>query len=142
MKSRLLIIAFVSLGLTACGSQANTGSHVAQSSSSSAIITDVIVSTPMPNSVVTSPLMVKGKARGNWFFEASLPVVLIDENGNQVGVAPAQAMAEWMTTDFVEFETTFTFQADSERGFLVIRKGNPSGLPENDAEVRMPVRFR
>ncbi len=39
------------------------------------------VSAPLANAKVTSPLLVKGQARGTWFFEASFPVKLIDAKG-------------------------------------------------------------
>jgi hypothetical protein len=126
--------------ITACA-PAQNGTSGSTASSTALVTTDVILATPLPNTVVSSPLTVKGKARGTWFFEASLPVALLDVEGNEIAIAPAQAKGEWMTTDFVEFETVLTFQTDTESGFLVVRKDNPSGLPENDAEVRMPIRF-
>jgi len=94
------------------------------------------------NDVVKSPLVVQGEARGTWFFEASFPVKLLDAAGNQLAIAPAQAQGEWMTTDFVRFEVTLNFTPPtSSTGILVLEKDNPSGLPENAAEVRIPVRF-
>lgn len=39
---------------------------------------DLIVLTyPLPQGKVASPLVIKGKARGNWFFEATFPVMLL-----------------------------------------------------------------
>lgn len=102
----------------------------------------VRVSSPLPNSVVRSPLKVTGEARGNWFFEASFPVRLIDANGRQLAIGVAQAKGEWMTTNFVPFEATLTFSnPTTSTGTLILEKDNPSGLPENAAEVRVPVRF-
>ena len=37
--------------------------------------------TPLPNSTITSPLNIRGEARGVWFFEASFPVKIFDDNG-------------------------------------------------------------
>jgi hypothetical protein len=100
------------------------------------------VDSPLPGSSVSSPLVVKGEARGNWYFEASFPVRLLDANGNQIAAAPAQAKGDWMTTEFVPFEVTLNFSSPvSSTGTLVLEKDNPSGLPENAAEVRVPVRF-
>jgi len=100
------------------------------------------VSNPKPNETVKSPLIVKGEARGNWFFEASFPVKLLDAEGNLLSIAIAQAKSDWMTTDFVPFEATLEFQAPAaERGVLVLQKDNPSGLPEHDDELRIPVRL-
>ena len=63
----------------------------------------IIVQSPMAFEKISSPLTVKGMARGTWFFEASFPVRLVDENGKELAVIPVQAKTEWMTTDFVEF---------------------------------------
>ncbi len=102
----------------------------------------VRVTTPLPGSVVMSPLMVTGEARGTWYFEASFPVTVRDANDQVLGTGAAQAQGEWMTTEFVPFQTTASFNIPSTAtGFLVLHKDNPSGLPENDAEVRIPIRF-
>lgn len=102
---------------------------------------NVVITAPSANEKVTSPLVVKGSARGTWYFEASFPVELTDASGNLIAIEPAQAKGEWMTTDFVEFEATLPFTTDAASGFLVFRKDNPSGLPEYDDEVRIPIRF-
>src|SRR3990167_4543649 len=113
--------------------------------------TMIRVTTPTPNSVVRSPLVVTGVARGNWYFEASFPIRLYDANGREIAVAVAQAQGDpaspdgvnWMTTEFVPFETKLIFISPSaeQTGTLVLQKDNPSGLPENDSELRIPVRF-
>ncbi len=101
------------------------------------------VSSPLPNSLITSPLLIKGEARGNWYFEASFPVKLLDGNGNQIAITPVQAQGEWMTMDFVPFETTlfFTVPTTTPNGFLILEKDNPSGEPQFDTSISIPVRF-
>ncbi|PIR72221.1 MAG: hypothetical protein COU41_00720 [Candidatus Nealsonbacteria bacterium CG10_big_fil_rev_8_21_14_0_10_36_228] len=100
------------------------------------------VSEPLPNTLVQSPLMVKGEARGNWFFEASFPVKVIDENGKELGTGIARALSDWMTEDFVPFEADLEFQLSAtKKGTLILEKDNPSGLPENADELRIPVLF-
>lgn len=100
------------------------------------------VTSPLPNTSVRSPLTITGEARGNWYFEASFPVRIEDANGNVLGQHYAEAQGEWMTTNFVPFRSTLTFSAPTTAtGFLVLEKDNPSGLPENAAEIRVPVRF-
>ncbi len=104
---------------------------------------DIIqVDSPLSDSVVKSPLKIIGSARGAWYFEASFPVRIFDSNGKELGVIPAQAKGDWMTTDFVPFEATLVFQIPTtETGTLVLEKDNPSGLPENSDSVSIPVRF-
>jgi hypothetical protein len=100
------------------------------------------IDVPLPDVLVQSPLVVRGSARGNWYFEASFPVSVIDSNGKQLGSVAAQAQGDWMTTDFVPFQATLVFATSTtETGTVVFKKDNPSGLPENDASVSIPVYF-
>jgi hypothetical protein len=49
---------------------------------------------------------------------------------------------EWMTEEFVPFEAVVEFDDPAvEKGILVFEKDNPSGLPENADEFRIPVFF-
>lgn len=101
------------------------------------------VTSPIPNARVTSPLVVKGEARGTWYFEASFPVRLLDGNSKELAVVSAQAQGDWMTEDFVPFEVTLTFsKPETDTGTLVLERDNPSGLPEHDKKVSIPVRFK
>ncbi|MBI4363448.1 MAG: Gmad2 immunoglobulin-like domain-containing protein [Candidatus Doudnabacteria bacterium] len=105
--------------------------------------TDVQVATPKPGDLVSSPLVVEGKARGTWFFEANLPVTLKDSNGKILAQKGFMAQGEWMTEDHVSFEGTLEFaQPETEYGVLLIEKDNPSELSEFDASFAVPVRFR
>ncbi|MBI2050380.1 MAG: GerMN domain-containing protein [Parcubacteria group bacterium] len=97
---------------------------------------------PQNNAIVSSPLTLRGEARGAWYFEASFPMKLLDANNNQIAVTPAQAQGDWMTENFVPFLATLEFESPAtETGMLVLQKDNPSGLPEFDAEIKIPVRF-
>ncbi len=101
------------------------------------------LSAPRPNEEIASPLTITGEARGNWFFEASFPVRLKDANGVEIAVTPATAESDWMTTDFVPFSATLTFLTPTtDTGMLELHKDNPSGLPEYDDALIIPIRFR
>jgi hypothetical protein len=101
------------------------------------------VYSPEINAAIGSPLTIKGEARGNWYFEASFPVHLFDANGKELAVAPATAQGEWMTTNFVPFELTLTFDKPSTAtGNLVLEKDNASGLAERDDSISIPVKFK
>ncbi len=102
----------------------------------------VYIEAPFSGTKVTSPLVVSGRARGNWYFEASFPVKLLDGNGNQIVIAPAQAQGDWMTTDYVPFSVTLTFPTPATAtGTLILQKDNPSGEPQFDDYVSIPVTF-
>jgi len=100
---------------------------------------------PRPGGAIKAgvPLLVKGEARGNWFFEASFPVVLKDSAGTILADGIAQAQGEWMTTEFVPFVSTLSFktQPTTDHGTLTLQKDNPSGLPEHDDALIIPLTF-
>jgi len=101
----------------------------------------VIISAPESGTLVSSPLVIKGQALGNWFFEANLPVKLIDDKGNLIISGPATAESDWMVSTFVPFSALLEFSTMATSGYLVIAKDNPSGLVENDASVSIPLKF-
>lgn len=101
------------------------------------------VDSPRPNQTIQSPLVIKGQARGSWFFEASFPIQLIDENGEVVAQGSAQAQSDWMTDNFVPFKAELDFPFSlSGKGILILKKDNPSGLPQYDEEIKIPVIFK
>ncbi len=109
-------------------------------------VSDLIqLQNPTANASVESPLSVTGKAKGSWFFEGEFPVVLTDWDGKIITQSQAQAQGDWMTEDFVDFQVSLTFDAPdtevSDRGTLILQKANPSGLPENDNALEIPVKF-
>jgi hypothetical protein len=111
----------------------------------SAVTDDMIVLyDPAPGARIDSPVRVRGKARGPWYFEASFPVILKDQNGTILAQVPAQAQSEWMTTDWVEFDVTipFTPPLSGTKGTLILQKDNPSGLPQYDDEREITVYFK
>lgn len=100
------------------------------------------VETPQPNAKIQSPLTIKGKARGTWYFEADFPVLLKESDGNILAQTPAAAQGNWMTKDFVPFEATLEFETpDGEEGYLILQKANPSDNAENDGSYTIPVTF-
>ena len=102
------------------------------------------VTSPVPGSVVHSPLRITGSARGSWFFEADFPVHLKDASGQILASGIARAQAPWMTSDFVPFEATIAFKSSTQllRGTLVLVKDNPSDDPRLDAAVELPVYYQ
>ena len=94
------------------------------------------VTTPQPNQVVQSPLIIKGEARGYWFFEASFPVKLVDANGKNIPLDPPYIMAkgEWMTEDFVSFEAILRFEKpETKTGTLILVTSDTSRNIEQSA---------
>ncbi|MBI3888698.1 hypothetical protein HY311_02810 [Candidatus Nomurabacteria bacterium] len=147
MKKLIIILILITLGISAfVGSRTwaplpqtqNTNTNTENPKS------DLIrVETPQPGENISSPVVIKGTARGSWFFEASFPVVLADWDGLIIAQGTAKAKGDWMTADFVPFEATLTFKTYaknySNKGTLILRKDNPSGLPKNNDSLEIPV---
>lgn len=106
---------------------------------------------PRPGQVIKSPLIITGEARGTWFFEASFPVILVNWDGLIIAQGIATAKKDpstglgvnWMTTEYVPFEAKLDFTIDkntySNRGWLILKKDNPSDLPANDNALEIPI---
>ncbi|MBT4120503.1 MAG: hypothetical protein HOA57_03095 [Candidatus Magasanikbacteria bacterium] len=99
--------------------------------------------TPRPNQKVNSPLTITGEARGTWFFEGDFPVVLTDWDGLIIAESYATAEGDWMTEEFVKFSVELNFEKPElyDRGTLILKKDNPSGLSENDDVLEVPIYF-
>ncbi len=123
------------------GTQTSTSTPVAEKPGISDLIT---VDMPVANAAVSSPLALTGVARGTWYFEASFPVELKDASGKVIAQAPAKALGDWMTTDFVPFALSLPYPAQTpgSKGTLVLKKDNPSGDPARDQSVSIPVTFK
>ncbi len=97
---------------------------------------------PRPNQIIQNPLIITGEARGLWFFEASFPINLLDENGNLIAQSLGDAQSDWMTNEFVPFKSIMEFSSpETKKGFLIFKKDNPSGLPEHEDQMEIPVVF-
>lgn len=105
----------------------------------------IVIDYPMLGDTISSPVIVRGKARGSWFFEASFPIIIVDWDGRIIGEGHATAQDDWMTTEFVPFIGTISYTVDPQtpydRGAVIFRKDNPSGLPQNDDAREVPIVF-
>lgn len=101
---------------------------------------EIILTSPQINQIVSSPITIEGMARGYWFFEASFPVKLFDDKRQEIATHHVQATSDWMTTDFVPFKGELLYNAiATTSAILVLQKDNPSGLPENDKSIEIPI---
>ncbi|MDT0646797.1 Gmad2 immunoglobulin-like domain-containing protein [Zunongwangia sp. F260] len=102
----------------------------------------IVVEQPKREEKILSPLQIKGKARGTWFFEGTAPVTLVDNGQKELATGIIEAKGEWMTEDFVPFQGSLEFDAlNFENGFLILHRANPSGKPEYDKNIIIPVDF-
>lgn len=103
----------------------------------------IVVDTPQADAVITSPLEIRGMARGTWFFEATFPIVLVNWDGLIIAEGYATATEDWMTEDFVPFTADIEFETPTlyPQGALILQKSNPSDLPENDNALEIPINY-
>ena len=98
---------------------------------------------PKADEIIKSPLIIKGEAKGSWFFSGYLSIVLEDNNGEEVGSTVARAQGDWTTSAFVPFEATLSFTTPpSSAGKLIFMKANPSGLAQRADALEIPVQFK
>ncbi len=108
----------------------------------------IVVDSPLPGESVSSPLIITGKARGTWYFEASFPIDVIDWDGRIIAQGHAEAQSDWMTEAYVPFVARITYTTPVpgdptvNRGTIIIHKDNPSGLPEHDRVLEFPIVFK
>lgn len=123
--------------ITNADSIVNTGED-----STDTAIEDLIVSSPTSQDKVGSPLIITGEASGLWFFEAVMPVEILDANDDTIVNSYVTAEGDWMTDSLVPFSGTVEFNTPAtETGWLVFKASNPSGLEENSKAVRLPITF-
>lgn len=100
----------------------------------------IIVETPTPLSVTGKEFSVIGKARGTWFFEASFPVEVLDKDGKTLATGIAQAQSDWMTTELVGYKANISIPTSYiGKATLILKKDNPSGMPEHEASISFPI---
>ena len=102
------------------------------------------IDNPRPNQTIESPLIIQGEAKGLWFFEGDFPVILTDWDGLIIAETFATAQSDWMTEEFVGFKAEIEFAKPElyNNGILILQKDNPSGLPENDDALEIPIFFK
>lgn len=93
--------------------------------------------------ILTNSLKITGKAPSSWFFEGSFPVEVTNANGDIIAQGIAVTIEDWMTDNDVNFivDVEFEKQTAGETGWVIIKKDNPSGLPENDDQIKIQISF-
>ncbi len=119
------------------------GLSVYYSAPTTTVSSEIRVENPPLNTMAVSPLMVSGNARGTWFFEGSMPVIITDAKGRIIGSSYLKAQSDWMTEDFVPFlgKLIFPRQPTGSTGVVVISNDNPSGLASKAKHVEILVTF-
>lgn len=99
---------------------------------------EVILLVPHPSQALTleSGKILRGAVESSWVFEGVFPVIFTDTSGEVIYQTQARAQPSGV------FEVTLDYPTTAPKdGFLILRADNPSGLPENDHELKFPVIF-
>jgi Immunoglobulin-like domain of bacterial spore germination len=121
---------------------AATGTTELNSNSTSSM--PIVVDYPKDNQEVSSPIKITGKATGNWFFEATFPIKLVDADGNIVASTTGRALTDWATTSFVNFSAELDYNNASSSGpaLIILSNDNPSGNPDLSKSIYIPVTLK
>ena len=117
----------------------NTGTTTATTTAADQLKARVVVDAPKSGAGVPKTFTVTGKAPGPWYFEASFPIEVRNASGTVLTTGIATALSEWMTTEDVPFKADISVTGYTGAATLVLKRDNPSGLPQNDASVSMPI---
>lgn len=99
----------------------------------------VVVTSPTAGATVGKTFTITGKAPGNWYFEASFPIIVSDADGNKIATSHGQAQGDWMTTNLVPFTASVNVGSYTGKATVNLLRDNPSGLPENDDSTSFDV---
>jgi hypothetical protein len=99
----------------------------------------VNVNAPLAGARVTSPLVVEGDARGDWYFEAQFPLELRAADGAVLAQAPARAQSDWMTEAPVPFRGELNFRVTQDTPATLVLQEDMSGEGATPREITIPV---
>jgi len=158
MKKRYIVLFFITLFaviLVIALRAVNTNIVVAPTDEDNVIKVEkaskenlIMIDSPYINQKVSSPIIVKGRARGNWFFEASAPVNIVNWDGLIIGEGYMMVDEgySWMTTEYVPFTGTISYDVSQlgayDYGWIIFKKDNPSGESRFDDALEMRVILR
>lgn len=158
MKKRYIVLVFIALFaviLFIALRTVNTNIVVAPTDEDNVIKVEkaskenlIMIDSPYINQKISSPIIVKGRARGNWFFEASAPVNIVNWDGLIIGEGYMMVDEgyDWMTTEYVPFTGTISYDASQlgayDYGWIIFKKDNPSGESRFDDALEMRVILR
>ncbi len=86
---------------------------------------------------------VKGQAPGNWYFEGTFPVRVLNIQGEVVSTFVATTYDDWMNETTVPFSVIIDFPLEQEGAYVLqFEKSNPSGLDENSDIAKIAISIK
>lgn len=102
-----------------------------------------IVSAPIANSVIKSPLKITGAVPAGWMSEGVFPIVILDSNKKMISQGQGKEVEEraWESGKAVEFSATLKFSQSTGSGTIILYNDNPSGNSANSKSFEIPIEF-
>ena len=97
---------------------------------------------PSDKYIVKSPLVIDGLLSGSWCFENNCIVHIKDSKGNILNTTSFNLNGDWMTEKLVPFSLEISYISNTDNGYIIFEKNNPSGLEQNCAFIVIPVIFK
>ncbi len=92
---------------------------------------------------VSGKITATGSITGGYFSEANMGVNILDANKYILKRGNGTATSDWMTSGPVSFTTKLDFTGiPAGKGYVRLVKDNPSGMPEYDKSIDIPVVFK
>lgn len=130
MKYFILSFAFI---LMACGTT------LSKKAAPKNVSDYIKVTSPQPFAKVSETLIVKGEARGTFFFEGDFPVEVIAEDGTTIQHY-AMTDGDWMSEEFVPFTAEIDISSIAPQDVVLkLHRNNPSDYRENDMVMELPL---
>lgn len=140
----LLFVGFVVIvGIFVLGNFSNSKNSNEEKLDDSMVSTvhpDLLTFSIVPNAKVHGILSYRGSIKGGYFFEGNIRIIILDADKNVLKESNGIAKSEWMTEGPVDFEGNIDFTGmSSTSGYFRIANDNPSGDPENDKFIDIPI---
>lgn len=136
----LIVIVLAVVGYIIFAKPSVSAAPTQEQTDTGALHDKVKVSAPESGATVGQSFAVTGEAPGTWYFEASFPIEVLDATGAVIAQTHADALSDWMTAEQVAFSATTTIATEYHgAATLVLHKDNPSGLPEHEDSIQIPI---
>ena len=91
----------------------------------------IVVTFPIKDSEISSPLSIAGRARSSWFIDGSFPIVLVDSYKNVIAEGHATAQGDFTTTEFIKFAGNIQFNnyIKGSKGTLILKGSDSLEIP-------------
>lgn len=93
------------------------------------------------NASVGSTININGEVVGNYTFEATFRVSLLDQTGNIVLTQPANVTGDWMTTNKLPFSLSLNHSLTAQNATILFENDNPSALEQNSRKIYLPIKI-